>query len=182
VEIDCPPQCKYFKEHEEYQRARLGPEFHRAWLAAMEPFYRERREDPLDFVVFLEIAVYGYFAQQTRGTDEGLLEALEYARRKLGPIEIIETPASPLGKRLWEAIEEFMKKKHALDPEEAQEAVEALAQTLRSIVVEGEPRRALHGLLGHVEQFIGVPPELEPGEGESDLIATPKIIRPGEEQ
>jgi hypothetical protein len=182
VELDCPPQCKYFKEHEEYQRARLGPEFHRAWLVAMEPFYRERREDLFDFIVFVEIAVYEYFMEQTRGTDGGLLEALEYARRKLGPIEIIETPASPLGKRLWEAIEEFMKKKRTLDPEEAQEAVGALAQALRSLVVEGEPRRALHGLLGHVEQFIGVPPELEPGEGESDRIATPKIIRPGEER
>jgi len=121
VQIDCPPHCKYFKSHEEYQRTRLGPEFHRAWLSATEPLYRAGKRASLDFLIFLELSIYQYFLHRTRGTDEDLREALRYVERKLGPIEVIETPATPLGKHLFESISGYLKRER-LDPEEAEEA------------------------------------------------------------
>jgi len=177
IRIDCPPHCKYFKEHEEYQRARLGPQFHQYWIDSTERFYRERRAKLLDFIVFLELAIYQHFLKETRGTDEDLREALDYLRRKLGPIEVIEAPGSDLGKRLFEAARQYLEKRSDLDAAGAQEAVEALGAAIESFSDGAEPRKALHGLLGHVEHYIGVPEGME----EPSAIETPKIIRPGEQ-
>jgi hypothetical protein len=179
IRIDCPPHCKYFKEHEEYQRARLGPHFHQAWIDATERFYRERRAELLDFILFLEISIYQHFLRQTRGTDEELREALEYLKRKLGPIEVIEAPGSQLGKHLFEAARQYLEKRPDLDADGAQEAVEALSAALQTFSDGAEPRRAIHGLLGHVEHYIGVPEGLS--EEEPSAIEIPKIIRPGEQ-
>ncbi len=178
VRIDCPAHCRYFQSHEEYQRSRLGPEFHRVWSAATEPFYRARTQDLLDFVVFLEISIYQYFLQQTRGTDEDLYEALEFVKRKLSPVEVIETPGTSLGKHLSEAVRGYREKKRALEFEQAQRAVDALIGSINSLKDGAEPRQALHGLLGHVEKFIGVPEGLMAEQ--PTAIETPKIILPGQ--
>lgn len=181
MEIRCPAHCKYFQEHEEYQRRRLGPEFHRAWLETMEPFYRRRQPAALDFVIFLEITVYGQLVVHPHSTDKELLEALEAVERKLSPLEVIETPVSPLGERLAAAVQERLRARGDLSPEEAQGAVEALRRVIEELRLEREPRRALHGLRGHVEQFLGVPPEIRRmQEEQAGLIETPKILRPGE--
>ncbi|OGF55475.1 MAG: hypothetical protein A2Z21_06660 [Candidatus Fraserbacteria bacterium RBG_16_55_9] len=156
----------------------MGPEFHQAWMKATEPFYRERQQEQLDFVVFLEVSLYRYFLQQTRGTDEELHEALEFLKRKLSPVEVIETPGSSLGKHLAEAARGYMEKKRTLDPEEAQKAAHALVGAVQSLKDSGEPRQALHGLLGHVELYIGAP-EASAAERPT-AIETPKIILPGQ--
>jgi hypothetical protein len=176
--MDCPAHCKYFKAHEEYQRSRLGPEFHRAWLGATAPVYRDRRSELLDFIVFLEISLYQYFLQQTRGTDEDLTAALEFLQRKLSPVEVIETPGSLLGKHLTEAARGYIDKKRSLVPEQAQQAVDALVGAVQALKDEAEPRRALHGLLGHVERYIGVPEALL--SEKPTAIEMPKIILPGQ--
>jgi len=155
----------------------LGSEFHRAWLSATEPLYREGKRELLDFLIFLELSIYQYFLHQTQGTDEDLREALRYVERKLGPIEVIETPATPLVKHLFESISGYLKRER-LDPEEAEEAIGKLLEAVGTLLAEGEPRQALQGLLGHVECYLGVPREL--AEEEPRAIETPKIIRPGE--
>jgi len=71
-----------------------------------------------------------------------------------------------------------------LSPEDAQAAVEALLKAVRALRRDGEPRQALHGLLGHVEAVLGVPEELKAkAKGEREgLIETPgpRILKPGE--
>ena len=183
VEIDCPSHCRYFKEHEEYQRRRLSPEFQRAWLEAMEPFYRERADDLFDFEVFLERILYAHYALKPRGTDVEVLQALESLRTKLGPIAVaaVETPPTEAERHLLEAVDEYMERVGRPAPEDARRAVEALITVVKTLQdPDGrEPRRALHGLLGHVEQFLGVPPEIQRAQEEQErLIETPKILRP----
>lgn len=185
VEIECPPHCKYFREHEEYQRRRLGPAFHRVWVDAVDPLYRAGRRAPLDFLLFLELEIYRFFTtERTRGTDAQLVEALERLRSKLGPIELIEAPPeSPLGRRLLEAARAYLQRQGgALDPEDARAAVEALLKAVRALQRDGEPRQALHGLLGHVEAVLGVPEELKAKAKREGLIETPgpRILKPGE--
>ncbi len=178
LRIDCPPHCRYFKAHEEYRRERLGPEFHRAWLEAMEPFYRDRQTELLDFVLFLELSIYQYFLEQTRGSDEDLSEALEFLKRQLSPIQVIETPGSTLGRHLSDAARQYNEKKQAPSPEQAQAAVDGLLSAIESLRVGTEPRRALHGLLGHVERYIGVPEGL--AAVPPVAMKTPKIVWPGQ--
>lgn len=183
VDIDCPAHCKYFKEHEEYQRRRLGPEFQRAWLEAMEPFYRERADDLFDFEVYLERVLYAEYALKPRGTDAEVLQALEGLRAELGPIVVaaVETPPTETERHLHEAVREYLERVGRPAPEEARRAVEALIAVMETLRDPNgrDARRALHGLLGHVEQFLGVPPEIRQAQEEQGrLIETPKILRP----
>lgn len=178
IRINCPPDCRYFVEHEEYQRERLAPDFHAAWLEHIEPLYRERRVEALDFLAFVEISVYQYFLRETQGTDEDLVEGLEHVSRKLSPIQVIEAPGSRLGQHLWQAVESLNREGRGVDPEEGQEAVAALIKAVKALAEDGEPRQALQGLLGHVEQYLGVPEGLE--EREAGAIETPRIVYPGQ--
>jgi hypothetical protein len=146
-------------------------------MAATAPIYRDRQSELLDLVVFLEISIYQYFLQQTRGTDEDLTLALEYLKRKLSPVEVIETPGSQLGKHLAEATRGYLERKRSLDAEPAQRAVDALVGAVQALKDGAEPRQALHGLLGHVERYIGVPEGL--AAEQPTAIEIPKIILPG---
>lgn len=132
----------------------------------------------LDFIVALELAVYQHFSRQTRGMDEGLIEALEYVKRKLGLIAVIETPASELGKFLAEQIQKYMEQT-GLTPEDAQRGVTIIADLLSGLATDDEARRGLHGLLGHLEQNFNLAEALQEAP-ESEVIQTPKIITPGQ--
>lgn len=178
IEIGCPPSCPYYQRHEGYQRERLGPEFRRRWLDYNEGLYREDREGILNFILFLELLICRYYRERTRGTDADILEALEFARRRLGPLEIVELSVHPgLGQHLQEGIEGYLEEQ-GLSEEEALEGVEATISFLKEFTGEDEnPRRYLQGLMGHVEQDFNLPEEEEEAEAPSRLIITPDRLR-----
>jgi hypothetical protein len=176
AEIDCPPSCPYYQRHEGYQRERLGPEFRKQWLASHEQFYNGGQEGLLNFIFYLEFLIYRYYRERTRGTDEQVLEGLEFARRRLGPLELVESPIQPgLGEHLRKGIEQYLKEQ-GLSEEEALQGVETTISFLEEFSGEDEnPRRYLQGLMGHVEQDFNLPDEEE--EAPSSLIITPEQFR-----
>ena len=178
IEIDCPVTCHYYREGEEHIRARLAPDFHQSWLKAVAPLYHERRAQLLDWVITLEITTYSYFSQYSRGTDEDPIEALTYLKNKLSPIAIIESPGNALGKHLVNRTKAFFESGQGIDADEGQEGIELLLGVINAQLSEESPRHALHGLLGHVEQVIGVPENLDE-HNEDDRPAKSNIILPG---
>lgn len=174
VEISCPISCKYFKTHEGYQRARLAEEFHQLWLKETESLYKANRKRVLDLIVFLEMLFYQFYREHVLGTAADATEALEFLRRRLGTIAIIETTGTVLGAHLWKNLEERLKQEPSLQTD-ALEAVEKSLQILRAFSDAAQPRKYLHGLLGHVERYFKLPPELKES---PQLIATPQIITP----
>lgn len=178
LRIDCPIDCRYYRENEEIQRERLSHTFHAAWLKAVTPLYHDKRPEILDWIVLLEASIYVYFQTHTRASDHDLREALDTLKNKLSPISIIETASSGLSKHLEESGKEALESRGNLDSEEAQEGVQLLINIIDELVDEEHERQALHGLLGHVEGFIGAPerPDSQPSSDPS----IPKIITPGE--
>ncbi|MBI1730812.1 hypothetical protein HY229_08030 [Candidatus Acetothermia bacterium] len=178
VEIACPSQCRYFKEHEEYQRARLSLGFHEAWLKATAQIYDKHQSELLNWIIFFEISIYEYFHRNTRGTDEDLIEAFSFVKHKLSPLEIIETVGSELERHLWASTQAYLKSHPELDENLAKAGIEVFEALIRMLKGPAEPRQALHGLLGHIETYIGVPEEIAKASKESP-VETPKIILPG---
>lgn len=175
IDIHCPISCKYFKTHEGYQRARLGEEFHTLWVKETEPLYKANKERVLDLMALLEMLVYQFYREHVLGTETDITEALEFLKRRLGTIAIIETAGTALGAHLWQGLAERFKQE-PLQQTEALEAVEKSLQILRTFSDPNQPRKYLHGLLGHVERYFKLPQELKES---SQLIATPQIITPG---
>lgn len=176
IDINCPISCKYFKAHENYQRARLSEEFHALWIAKTEPLYGKERL--LDFIAFLEMLVYQFYREKSLGTDADVAEAFEFLQRRLGPITIIEATGTTLGNHLWNALQGYFKKE-SLSPEDAQEGLAKSLEILKAYTDPIQPRKYLHGLLGHVERYFKLPPELKESQlGAPQLIATPQIVTP----
>lgn len=168
VNISCPASCRYFQEHEIYQRNKLGEDYRNKWI--LHNKHLLKREKLLDFMLFMEYVIYLYYHKRVRGNDTEILEALEYLRRKLSPIEVIEISGSPLGEHLWEEVLEYLRL-NDLDRDEALEGIEASINFLKEYTEEGNKRKYLHGLLGHVKKHFNLPKE----EGEKpSLIITPE--------
>lgn len=175
IEIDCPPSCPYLQRHERYQRERIGAEFYKAWLAAHAQLYRDGRERLLNFIMFLELLIYRYYRERAGGTDREVREGLEFLKRQLGPLLLVEGSLQPgLGQYLLEGISGYLKES-GLSREEALEGVEATLTFLESFSGEGEgssSRRYLQGLLGHVARDFDLSGE-EARARPAGLIITP---------
>jgi hypothetical protein len=181
LEIACPRACPYFERHERYQRERLGEEFRKAWLAAHAQLYLDGREQLLNFILFLELLIYRYYRDRTGGTDREVREGLEFLKRQLGPILLVEGSLVPgLGEHLLEGITGYLKES-GLSREEALEGVEATLAFLGSFSGSGEgesSRRYLQGLMGHVARDFDLSDE-EAETRPTGLIITPDQLRPG---
>ena len=174
LRINCPISCKYFKAHESYQRERLSAEFHTAWLSATEPLYRQKNYRSIDFIAQLEIAIFRHYRDQTAGTDREVLDALEFLKRRVSPVLVVETTATALGNELLQAMEEYVKREQ-LSTEQAQEAIEVLLGFLQNRTHTEDPRHFLHGLLGQVEKYFELPKEMKETQGK---IFKPSIVTP----
>lgn len=169
IDISCPISCKYFRSHEGYQRARLAEEFHALWVEKTEPFYKTGRERLIDFLAMVELLVYQFYRERALGTDSDLGEALESLRRRLGPLTIVEAGGTALTAHVWNGLQEYLKKE-SLTPEEALEALEKGLEIFKAFTDSAQPRKYLHGLLGHVERYFKLPPKLKES---PHLIVTP---------
>lgn len=174
IEISCPISCKYFKTHEGYQRDRLAEEFHTVWLEKTEPLYRAGKEHLIDLIAMIEMLVYQFYRERALGTDNEVLEALEFLQRRFGPVMVVEAGGTALATHLWNGLQEFLKKE-SLPPEAVSEALEKILEIFQAYVNPTQPRKYLHGMLGHVERFFKLPEELKES---PSLIATPHIVTP----
>jgi hypothetical protein len=174
VRINCPISCKYFKAHESYQKDRQSDEFHANWIAATQPLYHQKKYKAIDLIAQLEIAIFQHFRDKAAGNDREVFEALEFLKRRLSPVLIVETTATTLGNTLSQTLEEFLKKE-SFSPEHAHETLDILLQFVQKQIDAENPRQYLHGLLGHVEKYFELPEKVR--EAQSP-IAKPSIVTP----
>lgn len=173
IKIDCPLDCRYFKKHESYQREKLSDNYRSTLLEVVEDLF-ESGQDTLGFLVYLEDSIYQYYGGEKKkaGQDKEVLEALEFLKRRLSTIEIVETIGSDLGKYLWKGVQEYLPKIPVVE-EEAKEAIERLEEVFDRYSDSENPRQCLQGLLGHVEKDF---PSPEEGEEEEGIISPYRMI------
>jgi hypothetical protein len=152
----------------------LGEEFHQAWLTMTEPLYRQKKFKAIDFIAQLEIAIFRHYRDQAQGTDGEVAAALEFLKRRLSPVLVVEATATALGNELLRTLEDFAR--HEPFPlEEAQAALELLLQFVQTQTDPEDPRHALHGLLGHVDKYFELPQEMKTSQS---TIVKPSIVTP----
>nr|BAL56448.1 hypothetical protein HGMM_F37H05C41 [uncultured Acetothermia bacterium]BAL59530.1 hypothetical protein HGMM_OP4C166 [Candidatus Acetothermum autotrophicum] len=174
IEISCPISCKYFKTHESYQRDRLAEEFHALWIEKTEPLYRAGKERLIDLIAWIEMLIYQFYRERALGTDGEVREALEFLQRRFGPVMIVEAGGTALANHLWQGLQEFLKKE-ALPSEAVSEALEKIVEIFGAYANPAQPRKYLHGMLGHVQRYFTLPDELKES---PSLITTPHIVTP----
>jgi len=123
----------------------------------------------------IEMLIYQFYRERVLGTDSDILEALESLKRRFGPVMIVEAGGTALTAHLWNGLQEFLKRE-SLPPEQAYEGLEKSIEIFSAYADPMQPRKYLHGVLGHVERFFQLPDELR---ASPSLIATPQIVTPG---
>lgn len=174
IAINCPISCRYFKAHETYHRARLAEEFHTLWVEKTEPLYKAGKDRLINFISMIEMLIYQFYRERGLGTDSDILDALESLKRRFGPVMIVEAGGTALTTHLWNGLQEFLKKE-PLTSEQAYEGLEKSIEIFKAYADPAQPRKYLHGMLGHVERFFQLPHELKES---PSLIATPQIVTP----
>lgn len=169
IKIDCPLDCRYFKKHESYQREKLSDDYKSTLLEVVEDLFEDEERDTLGFLAYLESSIYQYYEGEKKkaGRDKEVREALEFLKRRLSAIEIVETIGSKLGEHLWKGMQEYLPNV-PVDEEEAKEAIERLEEVFDKYSDSENPRQCLQGLLGHVEKDFPSP------EGEERSIISPQ--------
>ena len=175
IAISCPVSCKYFRTHETYQRIRLAEEFHALWIEKTKPLYKAGKERVIDLMAMGEMLLYQFYRERVLGADSEVLEAWESLRRRFSPVMIVEAGGTSLATHLWNGLQEYLKKE-SLTSAEALEGIETELEIFRAYADPAQPRRYLHGLLGHVERYFQLPEELKES---PSLIVTPQIIARG---
>lgn len=180
INIDCPLDCRYFKKHESYQRAKLSDDYKSTLLEVVEDLFEDEKRDTLGFLAYLESSIYQYYEGEKKkaGEDKEVREALAFLKRRLSPIEIVETIGSKLGEHLWNRMQEYLPNV-PVDEEEAKDAIERLEEVFDKYSDSENPRRSLQGLLGHVEKDFPTPKDEETEiVSPQGLIMTPDDLRP----
>lgn len=172
-EIRCPSDCKYLDAHGRYQHARVADDFHLAWIGKVAPYYQQRDQLALDFLMDLEFSLYRHVRAHPATTDEQVREALKSVARQLGPIQVFEAMASSLAQQLLQAVREFQKQQPRLDAERAQRVVEDVLALFTE--VRADERESVSSFMGHVETHFKVPPKEDEAQTPA---ATPHIITP----
>lgn len=177
-EIRCPADCKYLG-HERYQYAQVAETFHQSWAEAIAPYYQKRDAFALDFLVLLEFSAYKFLKANPLSTDEELKEGLNFLHRQLSPIQVVEAVGASFGKYLVEDIQRIQKQNPQFDVDKAQEMVDLLSELLKSFEDEGQPRQAINGLMGHLENNFDLSSIEDSSSQTEDKVETPpKIITP----
>ncbi|HEY5596120.1 MAG TPA: hypothetical protein VIL47_02545 [Candidatus Bipolaricaulota bacterium] len=172
-EIRCPADCRYLDAHGRYQHARVADDFHLAWIGKVAPYYQQRDQLALDFLMDFEFALYRHVRAHPVTTDEQVREALRVLVRQLSPIQVFEAMASSLAKQLLQATQEFQKQQPRLDAEKAQRVVEDVLALFAK--VRADERGSVSSFMGHVEAHFKVPAK----EDETQIPnAAPQIITP----
>lgn len=171
-EIRCPADCRHLDLHGRYQHARVADDFHLAWIGKVAPYYQQRDQLSLDYMMALEFELYRHVRAHPAITDEQVRDALKSVARQLSPIQVFEALAGSLTKQLLQATREFQKQQPRLDSEKAQRIVEDLVSLFSQTHADG--RATVSGFMGHVEAHFEVPPQKEA----DPLADAPQIITP----
>ncbi len=176
--IRCPSDCKYLDQHERFRHAKAAEGFHLAWARTVTPIYQRQDRDALDWLLACEFALYRQLRENTSTPDEAVVEGLKFVQRKLSPVEVVEAVGSSLGRALLQAVQPHLKQPR-FDREKAQAVVQMLIDLFESHQGD-EPRRAVNGFMGHLEENFDlseVMKDASPPEEKPDADK-PKIIVP----
>ncbi|MFP4646963.1 MAG: hypothetical protein ACLFN4_04965 [Candidatus Acetothermia bacterium] len=169
ADINCPPDCRYFKKHEQYQQSKEAENYKQAWARHNQSLIEEEEDNKIQSLLMLESLVYYRYEEEeaTSLEDQSVIEGYKALGRKLKPIEVPggETDFSAY---LWSNLEPLIEQGR-VEREELLWAVERFLEFAEEYT-DGS-RSLVQGMVGRMREDFA-PPKARPGE-ERDLILTP---------
>jgi hypothetical protein len=93
VEINCPPECRYFKKHEEFQQSKHAEPYRETWAEKNRDILEEEDRQLIEAIGVLETLIYYRYRDDTRLTDDKVIDGLKGLENKYKTIELPGTPS-----------------------------------------------------------------------------------------
>lgn len=174
TEINCPPDCRYFQQGEEFQQEKRAEPYREEWVERNSDLIEDQNYELLNTISALERTVYFFYKENQLLTDDQVIFGLTELEKRFKPIEV-PTNNLELTQFAYQALSDL------IDSGKINKKVlrEALGRTidLAEDFSDGS-RELVQGLTGGVEQDYELPDEEEmsgsaPGES---LITTPEQL------
>lgn len=174
VDISCPPDCRYFKKHEEFQQSKQAEPYRDAWIKENQDLLEEKNRELIEAMGILETLIFYRFRDDTTLTDGRILNGLEGLTEELKTIEV-PGATSEFTDFAMEQLEPLIEggkiSREAL--KEGTSRLQAVAEAFTD-----DSRRLVQGIVGRVKEDYDVPEDETETAGNKleSLISTPGEI------
>lgn len=177
VQISCPPDCRYFRKHEEFQQSKQAEPYRNTWVEENEDILEEEKRSLIEAIGILETLIYYRFRDDTTLTDRRVINGLEGLENQLKTIEL-PGATSEFTDFALEELEPLIEKGE-LSREILKEATSRLIAIAKTF--SDDSRRLVRGIVGRIKEDYDLPEEGsgETGEKLESLISTPGEINRG---
>jgi len=169
VEIACPADCPYLRQHETFQKEKLKARYRKAWMQVNADI--KDNSDMIWAVLAVERALKQATEKLEGLTDAEAAAGLTDVDRRLSPIELVDQPSTPCGDLMWALISALMEERY-IPRDRMRDAVRRETRVCTALSDPHTPRAFLHGLLGWMDEFSS-----EKEERPSGFIITPDDLR-----
>ena len=171
VDINCPPDCRYFKKHEEFQQTKHAEPYRDTWAENNRDILEEQDRELIEAIGVLETLVFYRYREDTRLTDNKVIEGLKGLENKFKTIELPGTPSEFTDFALDE-LEPLINRGRF-----SQELLKEATSRLLAIAEEfsDDSRRLVQGIVGRIKEDYELPEEETGSRTEKieSLITTP---------
>lgn len=175
IEINCPPDCRYFQEGEKFQQEKRAGAYRDAWKDSYRGLFEDENYELLETLSMIEKIIYVKYREDNLLTDEQIINGLVELKKRFKPIEI---PGKSLNftEFAYEVISPLVEKGR-IPPETVVNALDRFEDLAKEFSDEG--RALVQGVVGRVKQDYEVPKEedLEEIQNRESLIVTPDQLK-----
>ncbi|MBS3765761.1 hypothetical protein KGY71_04485 [Candidatus Bipolaricaulota bacterium] len=177
VDISCPPDCRYFQKHEEFQQSKQAEPYRDTWVEENEDLLEDEQREMVEAIGILETLIYYRFREDTTLTDRRIINGLNGLENQLKTIELPGT-TTEFSDFAMEELEPLMEK-GKVSREKLKEATSRLLTICERF--SDDSRRLVQGIVGRVKEDYNIPEEESgaPSEKLQSLISTPGEISSG---
>lgn len=174
VKISCPPDCRYFRKHEEFQQSKQAESYRDSWIEKNEDILKAEDRKLIEAVGILEILVHSRYQENTTLTDQEVIQGLKGLENQVKTIEVPGTP-SEFADFAHDQLKPLLNKEK-ISRQKLRKAISRLLDVAKSF--SDDSRRLVQGMVGRVKEDYDLP-EAEsgpPAEKIESLITTPGDI------
>ncbi|MFB6291365.1 MAG: hypothetical protein ABEJ25_06520 [Candidatus Bipolaricaulia bacterium] len=155
VEINCPPDCHYFKKHEQFQQTKHAESYRETWAEKNQDLLEEENRQLIEAIGVLETLIYYRYRNDTRLTDKKVITGLKVLVNRFKTIEV---PGS--GSEFADFAQEELKplfERGRFSQELMKEATSRLLTIAESF--SDDSRRLVQGVVGRIKEDYDLPSE-----------------------
>lgn len=180
VEINCPPDCRYFKKHEEFQQSKHAESYRKTWAEKNQDLLEEENRQLVEAIGVLETLIYYRYRDDTRLTDKKVIDGLKGLENQFKTIELPGSP-SEFADFAHEELKPLIDRGR-FSQELLKEATSRLT-TVAEAFSDGS-RQLVQGIVGRIKDDYDLPAEEHESRTEEieSLITTPGQLNRGQNQ